>query len=149
MANTIGPPPTGQGWDTAAPDINDGYGRVCLELRDLRIGTATRLNKEHVTIADSGAGGEHLNGSAVAYEGSDAITQRPDEATDLADNAIDRGRLWLDDNYDPSVLKRWDGSAWEVVGRMLVDDESLVVTMLNHKQEDIDGGRETTLVFKG
>lgn len=135
------------------PDIDQPHGYDYRELQHIKKGMRIRLEKEHnaaaATLATNSAGGEHLNGSAVAYEGSSGPSKRPDTSTDLADNAYDRGRLWLDDNYDPPVLKRWDGSAWEVIGRMLVDDESLVVYLSNEKQENIDGGRETKLIFKG
>ena len=135
------------------PDIDQPHGYDYRELQHIKKGMRIRLEKEHnaaaATLATNSAGGEHLNGSAVAYEGSSEPSKRPDTSTDLADNAYDRGRLWLDDNYDPPVLKRWDGSAWEVLGRMLVDDESLVVYLSNEKHEDIEGGRETKIIFKG
>jgi len=120
------------------PDIDQPHGYDYRELQHIKKGMRIRLEKEHncaaATMAVNSSGGEHLNGSGVAYEGSSEPSKRPDTSTDLADNAYDRGRLWLDDNYDPPVLKRWDGSAWEVVGRMLVDDESLVVYLSNEKQ---------------
>jgi len=135
------------------PDIDQPHGYDYRELQHIKKGLRIRLEKEHncsaATMAANSSGGEHLNGSAATYEGTSEPTKRPDTSTDLADNAYDRGRLWLDDNYDPPVLKRWDGSAWEVIGRMLVDDESLVVYLSNEKQENIDGGRETKIIFKG
>jgi hypothetical protein len=113
-------------------------------------------NLEHTTLAgDYGVGdstytgGVHKNGSAVGYEGTSAPSNRPDAATALADNAYDRGRLWLDDNYDPPVLKRWDGSAWEVLGRYLFDAASLELILHNGVEEDADGGRESLIRFKG
>jgi hypothetical protein len=51
----------------------------------------------------------------------------------LGDNAIDRGRIWFDDNYDPPVLKRWDGSAWEIATPLFsayTDEDSNTDTML-------------------
>jgi hypothetical protein len=54
-------------------------------------------------------------GMASAFEGTVTPANRPNTATALANNALDRGRLWLDDNFDPPILKRWDGSAWEIV----------------------------------
>ncbi len=135
------------------PDIDQPEGYDYRELQHIKKGLRIRLEKEHncaaAVLAVDGTGGEHLNGSAVAYEGAGPITKRPDTSTDLADNAYDRGRLWLDDNYDPPILKRWAGAAWEVIGRMLADTESLVITLANEKQEDIDGGRETLIKFKG
>lgn len=135
------------------PDIDQPEGYDYRELQHIKKGIRIRLEKEHscaaATMATDSAGGEHLNGSAVAYEGAGPITKRPDTSTDLADNATDRGRLWLDDNYDPPILKRWTGAAWEVIGRMLADAESLVITLVNEKQENTDGGRETKLIFKG
>jgi len=150
MANEAG---DGLSLNEDRPAIDDPHGNDYSELRHIKKGMRIRLEKEHncdaATMATNGAGGEHLNGSAVAYEGAATPSSRPDGSTALANNAYDRGRLWLDDNYDPPVLKRWDGTAWEVLGRMLVDDESLVVSLVNEKQENIDGGRETRLVFKG
>jgi hypothetical protein len=71
---------------------------------------------EHETPVDGDAtGSEHSSGSAVAYEGTSTPANRPDGSTALANNAIDRGRLWLDDNSDPPVLKRWAGAAFETV----------------------------------
>lgn len=135
------------------PDIDQPHGYDYRELQHVKKGLRIRLEKEHncsaATMAVNSTGGEHLNGSAVAYEGSSAPTNRPDAATALANNAYDRGRIWIDDNYDPPVIKRWAGTAWEVLGRMLVDTESLVITLANEKEEDIDGGRETIIKFKG
>lgn len=86
------------------------------EIRKLKDSCKDQIDREHETPVDGDAtGGEHSSGSAVAYEGTSTPANRPDGATALADNAIDRGRLWLDDNSDPPVLKRWDGSAWETL----------------------------------
>jgi len=133
-------------WDVTSPDIDQPHGNSYKEIYDLRKGVAIRANKEHVTYATSSAGGEHLNGSAVANEGTTTPTKTVSGgSTALSDIARDRGRLWLDDNYDPPVLKRWDGSAWEVVGRYLVDSASLELYLHNAVQEDTDGGRESRI----
>jgi len=134
----------GSGWDVTAPDIDQPHGNTYLELQDLRKGIAIRMNKEHATLAASSAGGEHKNGSAVCYEDVNEPSDRPDGATALADNVYDRGRLWLDDNYDPPVLKRWDGSAWEVVGTIAAGATPQAF-MHNTTHEDTERGRESQI----
>ena len=86
------------------------------EIRKLKDSVKDQLSHEHQAPVDGDeTGTEHSNGSAVAFEGTSTPTTRPGGVA-LADNAIDRGRLWLDDNYDPPRPKRWKGSAFEDVG---------------------------------
>jgi len=95
MANTIGPPPTGTGWDEDAPVANtDPHGNACYEIRDLRKGLRIRLSKEHVALAANSAGGEHKQGSAVAWIQATEPTTRPDGETALT--SADLGRIWVD-----------------------------------------------------
>jgi hypothetical protein len=93
---------TGTNWDITSPANADPVKDGAREIRDLRIGVAARLDKEHVETDISGAGGEHLNGSAKAYYASAAPTKRPDTTTNL-DGSTDAGRLWIDS--DDGLLK--------------------------------------------
>jgi len=107
-------------WNISYPLDHTLISDVPTEIRKLKNSCKDQLDMEHETPQDGDAtGSEHSSGSAVAYEGSSTPTNRPDGATALADNAIDRGRIWLDDNFDPPLLKRWTGSAFEVVGPSL------------------------------
>lgn len=101
-------------WNVAVPDDHSLISAYPAHDRALRTNAKAVIENEHEDLGDSNTGGEHSSGAAVGYEGTDEPTERPG-GTSLADNAIDRGRLWLDDNYDPPILKRWDGSAWEIV----------------------------------
>ncbi|MHA2068059.1 MAG: hypothetical protein ACXABY_27175, partial [Candidatus Thorarchaeota archaeon] len=93
------------------------------------------------------SGGKHSLGSAVVYEGTSEPTNDPG-GTALSNIAIDRGRLWIDDNFDPPVLKRWDGSAFEVLGGY-EEGTSPYHILHNTTEEDGAGGRESRLVAKG
>ena len=100
---------TGAGWDITAPDgDSDDFRDGDDEIRDLRIGVATRLNKEHIDMAAVGVGGEHIAGAAVIYRQAAAPTTKPDGSTALA--AADAGRLWLD--TDDNILYVYTGSGW-------------------------------------
>ena len=101
----------GTGWNTSAPNDEALVGNTYKEIQDLRKGVELRANREHVTYASSSAGGWHLNGSAVCYEGTTAEPNLPDDSAALSNIERDRGRLWIDDNYDPPVLRRWAGAA--------------------------------------
>lgn len=122
-------------WNVSYPLDHTLISDVPGEIRKLKDSCKDQLDREHETPVDGDAtGSEHSNGSAVAYEGTGTPTNRPDGATALADNAIDRGRLWLDDNYDPPMLKRWKAAAFEpVVGTHLsayTDEDSDPTAML-------------------
>lgn len=106
----------GTKWDVTSPDIDQPHGNQYKELYDLRKGAALRMNKEHVTLATSSAGGEHKQGSAVAWHLATAsIPALQPDATALA--TTDNGRLWhdittdifyvLDDYSDPTVDGGW------------------------------------------
>lgn len=103
-------------WNVSYPLNHTLISDVPGEIRKLKDSCKDQFKHEHEDPVDGDAtGAEHSAGSAVVYEGTDAPTDRPGGAT-LGDNAIDRGRLYLDDDYDPPILKRWDGSAWEIIG---------------------------------
>lgn len=141
-------PYTGAGWNTGAPNDEALIGNSYQELQDLRKGVELRINREHVTLASSSAGGWHLNGSAVCYEGTTEEPNLPDDSAALSNIARDRGRLWLDDNFDPPVLKRWDGSAFEVIGT-IASGSAPKAYLISDANEDTDGGRESKIIFKG
>lgn len=104
---------SGTGWDIAAPADTDPRKDGAQEIRDLRTGTAIRVNKEHVTLASSSAGGEHKEGSAKAYlddSGGSAPANRPDGTTPL--DADDEGRM-LFRHRRPFF---WTGTKWRRTG---------------------------------
>lgn len=121
-------------WNVSYPLDHTLISDVPGEIRKLKDSVKDQLDREHETPVDGDAtGSEHSSGSAVAYEGAGTPTNRPDGATALANNAIDRGRIWLDDNFDPPLLKRWTGSAFEVVGpalSALTDEDADTTAML-------------------
>jgi len=99
-------------WNTSYPIDHTKIGDVPGEIRKLKDSTKDQLSLEHEAPVDGDAtGSEHSSGSAVAFEGTSTPTARPGGAA-LADNAIGRGRLWLDDNGDPPNLKLWTGAAF-------------------------------------
>ena len=99
-------------WNASHPIDHTKIGDIPGEIRKLKDSTKDQLSHEHEAPVDGDAtGSEHSSGSAVAFEGTSTPTARPG-GTALADNAIDRGRLWLDDNSDPPLLKRWTGAAF-------------------------------------
>lgn len=102
MSNTIGPPVLGTGWDITHPLVGAAHGLLAYEIQDLRKGIGIRSDKEHKTLAASSAGGEHKQGSAIAWIQDTQPTTRPDGTTDL--NADDLGRLWYDTTA-PGKLK--------------------------------------------
>lgn len=103
-------------WNVSYPLDHTKIGDVPGEIRKLKDSTKDQIDREHETPVDGDAtGGEHSNGSAVAYVGAATPTNRPDGATALADNDVDDGRLWLDDTVTPAILKRWKDSAFALV----------------------------------
>jgi len=94
-------PFNGEGWDTAAPDIDQPIGNHYQEIFDLRKGVAIRINKEHETLATSSAGGVHKQGSARAFfQDAAPTTQINGDAWDSGDT----GSLWFDTNSTPDNL---------------------------------------------
>ena len=121
MANTIGPPPTGTGWDEDAPVANtDPHGNACYEIRDLRKGLRIRVSKEHVALAANSVGGEHKQGSAVAWIQATEPTTRPDGETALTSS--DLGRIWVDTaNKAIKVLTAiGTPNTWTAAGELLL-----------------------------
>lgn len=139
-------------WNVAVPDNDELVSDLPAEHRARKTDVKAVLELEHEDLGDGNSGAQHRLGSAVANEGSTTPTKTVDitaGAVALADIARDRGRLWIDDNFDPPVIKRWAGAAWEVLGRVIVDGESVVFDMFNQKHEDTDGGRECQIRAHG
>jgi hypothetical protein len=104
MANT-----SADSWDIASPANGDSVSNAALEMRVLREGVANRINKEHADIATAGVGGEHAQGSGMAYYAAVAPTLRPDGIT--AFTSADTGRLYL---------KSGDGTFWVYNGTSFI-----------------------------
>ena len=104
-------------WNTASPNPADDLliSDIPAAIRYVKLNTKTALEREHETLGpDDDGGGEHSNGSAVAYYGTDAATTDRPDGTTLADNTIDHGRLLLNTDTDPASLMQRDtaGTAW-------------------------------------
>ena len=91
----------GTGWNVAAPNDEALVGNTYKEIQDLRKGVGIRLDKEHVTVASSSAGGEHKQGSARAFFQDAAPTTQIDGSAWVAG---DKGSLWFDTNASPDNL---------------------------------------------
>ena len=104
-------------WNVNSPINHTLISALPEEIRKLKASAKTQIDREHETPVDGDAtGGEHSNGSAVAYRGTATPTNRPDGATALASNDVDKGRLWIDDNKTQAPIKRWNGSAFVTAG---------------------------------
>lgn len=108
------------------PDSGEPHGNDYQEHQATKKAMEFVNNKEHEDIgADPSAsdgGGVHSLGSSVAYWGTATPTKRPDGSTNLANNAIDKGRVWFDSNFSPPVMMKWDGSAWVQTGNKVLND---------------------------
>ena len=113
---------TGATWDETHPASGDLLSAGETEIVDIRVGVDLRMKKEHIaptpgTITGSSlnatGGGEHLAGSAVAYFGTSAPTNRPDGNVALG-SSFDTGRLWVRTNGGGAVIDvlSWNGSTW-------------------------------------
>lgn len=122
---------TGTGWDETAPADADQVPLGAQEIRDLRKGVRIRTELEHDTPAAASAGGWHRSGSAKAYFGGGAPTQRPDAATALS--ASDNGRLWL----DGGVLKYYSHPNWVAISGTAT---GIAAAVLRHKVSQGTGG---------
>jgi hypothetical protein len=116
-------PSSGDGtkWDETLATNSGLVSDTGLELREIKKEVRARLSKEHINPLASGAdyyGGEHINGSAVAFYQSTAPTKRPWAAIEVNATApdltvADAGRLFIDS--DNGSLYFWDGAAWITV----------------------------------
>lgn len=101
----------GVAWDVTIPTDSGEVADTGLEMREIKLATEIRLNKEHVDFDDASVGGEHEKGSAKAYYMSSYPTVRPDGTTTL--NADDSGRILV--RSDGPWLEVWDGAAFQKV----------------------------------
>jgi len=110
---------------TGAPDLNQPHGNDYLEHQSTRKSMEFINNKEHEVLVNpmstSAGGGVHKNGSSVAYFTSTAPTLRPDGLTALADNDVDKGRVWFDSTFDPPAMMKWNGSSWVQAGNKVLN----------------------------
>jgi len=87
----------GTGWDVASPDIDQPIGNHYKELYDLRKGVAVRMNKEHVNLAASSVGGEHVpGGAAILFYGDTTAV----DANVTAETFVHDGLI-----YDTTLLQ--------------------------------------------
>jgi len=109
-------PETEQSWVESTPAnacvIADFPALVRILKQQLRF----RQDKEHNNLGDSGAGGDHVLGSANIYvvddaEARAAVAYRPDGATLL--DADDNGRLLF--QIDTGELYKWTTDTWAVI----------------------------------
>ncbi len=85
-------------WSVSYPLDHTLISDIPGEVRKLKTSVKAQLNHEHEIAVDGDAtGSEHSSGSAVAYEGASTPVNRPGGAA-LADNAVDRGRTWVNGN---------------------------------------------------
>lgn len=129
----------GTGWDEASPANSDNVSDGPAEIRDLRIGAAKRLGREHVDPVAGSVGGRHIAGSAIAfYDDETDVSDRPDGGADSYEPAAlsstdDDGRLLVadgDGNAEAGQLFYWAGDQWN----------DLVITADNfHSTIDISG----------
>ncbi len=141
-------------WNLATPPNTELISDLPSEHRQRKTNVAAVLEKEHATLGDGNSGGQHLNGAAVAYQGATAPTKAPDGSTALSTGNADKGRLYIDDNFDPPILCRWDGSAIEIIGTVggrlhASGDGEANAYIINLFKEDAAGGRGCRLVGKG
>lgn len=141
-------------WNVSYPIDHTLISAVPGEIRKLKTSAKAQLDMEHETPQDGDAtGSEHSSGSSVAYEGTSTPTNRPDGATALANNAIDRGRTWIDQNKTQIPLKRWSGSAFVTVGMSpsaYGGEESIIFPnglIVKHGIKTSVGAGDTTITF--
>lgn len=139
-------------WDESLPIDHTKVGALPGECRKITEKVETVLIKEHEDLGNENIGCQHRLGSAVANEGTTTPTKTVDitaGSVSLANVARDRGRLWINDNFNPPVLERWAGTAWEVVGTIAAGASPNVAKLISTTAEDSDGGRESMIDYKG
>lgn len=124
----------GTKWDVTSPDIDQPHGNTYKEIYDLRKGVALRMNKEHVTLAASSAGGEHKQGSARAFFQDTAPATQVDGS---AFDSGDLGSLWFDSNASPdnqfnvltATTPTWTPISTEVIAVLLASNRQFAGTL--------------------
>jgi len=116
-------------WTPTTPDDHFLISDIPGSDRDIKNNTATVIEKEHRELGDGNSGGEHLQGSAMAYVLATASAPTEDPAGTSFVEA-DIGRLWFDTTENNmKVLTEVDPDVW--------------VTPLNDNSEFSDGGTPT------
>lgn len=126
----------GTSWDTNAPANSDARKDGAQEIRGLRKGLELRLEREHITLASSSVGGQHKEGSAMAYVDEVEPINKPDGATAL--DSDDEGRVWF--NAVSKVLKIYDGTDFLAVSAIQTNSGSFTSANLNGSPETVDVG---------
>lgn len=103
---------TGTSWDKTLPLDTANVSDLPIEIRDVRAGAELRLAKEHVEFDDVSVGGEHKQGSAVAYQATSTFPTKRPNGTDNLDTS-DTGRLFF--RKSDGTLWLWSGTAWQAV----------------------------------
>ncbi len=111
----------GTAWDELAPANSDNVSAADDEIRDLRKGVRIRVDKEHVSLGLSSAGGEHRKGSARVYRSATASPPTQDPEGNALD-ATDDARMWMDSTT--KQLSVYSGSAFE---QIKVDKDAIIV----------------------
>jgi len=104
----------GDDWDETKPADSDNISAGASEIRELKVATRKRIEREHEDLGASDTGGEHLEGSARAYVNTTGTqpTLRPDGVTSIGSD--DEGRLYIDDSTDKRYLYFVDASGnWQ------------------------------------
>lgn len=117
----------GTSWNESNPNDNSSAREGDDEIRDLRIGSRIRLEKEHEDFGNSSAGGEHLAGSAKAYYQATAPTLRPDGTTTLT--AADNGRIYVDSDDNKAYVYVHGTGFVQIVGS--IPDGTITNAMVN------------------
>ena len=147
----------GTAWDTTKPANSDNVSAADDEIRDIRVGVETRINKEHKTLARASAGGVNLLGSGRIYFQDATPTKKPDGTTDL--DTDDDGRIFVDknDNNIPYVYEDGSGGTdWE---KLMIHNSAVIVAakganadynavpLIANGKFTADGTTQTIVVF--
>ena len=124
----------GTTWDITAPGIDELVGNHYKEIYDLRKGIATRMNKEHETLATSSAGGVHKQGSARAFFQDEAPTA---QVNGDAFDSGDLGSFWFDSNTAidntfyvlTATTPTWTPVSTEIIATLLAANRQFAGTL--------------------
>lgn len=133
-AATTHDPWDGTLWDVTSPNDEALVGNTYKEIYDLRKGVATRINKEHETLATASAGGVHKQGSARAFFQDAAPGTQVDGS---AFDAGDLGSLWFDSNASPdnqfnvltATTPTWTPVSTEIIAVLLAANRTFAGTL--------------------
>lgn len=96
----------------ASPADSDAVSAGAGKIRDRSSAVRERAEREHIwgVGETSSTHGWHRPGSSMCYVQATAPTLLPDETTALGNDALSKGRLWID--TDTGIISYWDGTAW-------------------------------------